>query len=91
MRIIGGGSQHKLLNQMTANATGRTVISGPVEATAIGNLLMQMLAMGDIDSLAEGRALVRHSFAHESETFQPEDPSAWESARRRWNASCRKT
>ncbi len=67
--IIGGGSQNKLLNQLTANATGRTVIAGSVEATAIGNILVQAIAVGAIGSLMEGRAIIRDTF--EVETYQP--------------------
>ena len=89
VRIIGGGCQHTLLNQMTASATGRKVVTGPIEATAIGNLVMQMLAMGDIASLAEGRAIVRESFAHESETYLPEDQPAWKTAQQQWCSHCR--
>jgi sugar (pentulose or hexulose) kinase len=89
LRIIGGGCQHRLLNQMTANATGRKVVTGPIEATAIGNLMIQMLAMGEVGSLAEGRAMVRNSFAHESDTYLPQDPAAWQAARKQWLSHCR--
>ena len=89
LRIIGGGCQHTLLNQLTANATGRKVVTGPIEATAIGNLVVQMLAMGDIASLAEGRAMVRDSFAHESNTYLPADQPEWQAARKKWLAICR--
>jgi len=65
-----------LLNQFTANATGRTVIAGPVEATAIGNILMQMIALGQLGSLAEGRALVRRSFT--PQIYQPFPGAAWD-------------
>jgi rhamnulokinase len=78
IHIIGGGSRNRLLNQLTADATGRTVITGPVEATAIGNILVQAMALGDISSLEEGRALVRRSF--ELETFDPQNPAAWDAA-----------
>jgi len=78
IHIIGGGSQNKLLNQFAANATGRTVIAGPVEATAIGNVLVQAIAMGEIGSLAEGRGIVKGSFA--VETYQPVDTGAWDDA-----------
>ncbi len=63
LHIVGGGSQNALLNQMTADATGLRVEAGPIEATVAGNALAQMLAAGDIASLAEGRALIRRSFA----------------------------
>jgi rhamnulokinase len=61
VHIVGGGSQNVLLNQLTADASGRTVIAGPVEATALGNLLTQVRAHGEIGSLAELRAVVRSS------------------------------
>ncbi len=69
LHIVGGGSQNRLLDQLAADCTGRPVIAGPVEATAIGNILLQMLATGALASLAEGRDLVRRSFA--VETFAP--------------------
>lgn len=62
INIVGGGCQNVLLNQLTANATGRTVITGPIEATATGNLLAQMLALGDIKSLSDGKTIVKNSF-----------------------------
>ena len=48
IHIVGGGTQNRLLNQFTADATGRLVIAGPVEATAIGNILVQAVALGDL-------------------------------------------
>ena len=62
IHIIGGGTKNRLLNQFTADCTGRTVVTGPVEATAIGNVLMQAIALGQLGSLAEARAVVRTSF-----------------------------
>ncbi|MDX1520301.1 MAG: rhamnulokinase family protein, partial [Anaerolineae bacterium] len=82
VHIVGGGSQNRLLNQFTANATGRPVVAGPIEATAIGNVLMQMLALGQISSLSEGRDLVRRSFP--VETYEPQDGAAWEEAYQRY-------
>ncbi len=79
IHIVGGGTQNKLLSQLTADATGRTVIAGPVEATAIGNLLVQMIATGHLASLEEARELVRRSF--ETETFTPSsERGAWDAA-----------
>jgi rhamnulokinase len=75
LHIVGGGTQNELLSQMTADATGKTVVAGPVEATAIGNILMQLLAYGEIDGLPAGRALVRRSF--ETKTFHPVDHGTW--------------
>ena len=78
LHIIGGGTRNKLLNQFTADSTGRTVITGPVEATAIGNILMQAIGMKHISSLAEAREVVRISF--EPEIFEPRLNSAWDEA-----------
>ncbi len=69
IRIIGGGSRNRLLNQLTADATGRTVIAGPVEATALGNIAMQMLATGAVASLTEARSIIDRSFP--TERFTP--------------------
>ena len=61
--IVGGGSQADYLNELTAKATGRTVLAGPSEATAIGNLAVQMIATGEIDDLPAARRLIKDSFA----------------------------
>lgn len=75
IHIVGGGSQVRLLNQLTADACGREVIAGPVEATATGNLLMQIKADGELDSLAEMRDVARRSSSVEK--FKPQDGSRW--------------
>jgi len=62
MHIVGGGSQNEMLNQFSANATGLTVIAGPVEATAIGNILVQAIAKKELSNIEEGRKLVANSF-----------------------------
>lgn len=90
LRIVGGGCRNKTLNQFAADATGRKVVTGPVEATATGNLIMQMLAMGDIKSLAEGRKIIRNSFAEETETYEPQGHAAWRDALVKWRAVCSK-
>jgi rhamnulokinase len=79
---VGGGSRNRLLNQFAANALEREVIAGPVEATAAGNLMVQLLADGRIESLEEGRALIRHSF--DVERFTPAAPDLWQAARQRF-------
>ncbi len=84
LRIVGGGSKDALLSQLAANATGRKVITGPVEATAIGNLIVQMLAMGDIQSLKEGREIISNSFSYESRTYVPQESNIWKSALGKW-------
>jgi len=63
IHIVGGGSQNTLLNRLAAEATGRTVIAGPVEATAAGNILVQAIGAGVVSGLDEARAIVRRSFA----------------------------
>lgn len=68
IHIIGGGCQNELLNQKIADATNKTVYAGPVEATAIGNLVAQLMALGEIDSLSEARELIKQSF--EVKTFE---------------------
>jgi rhamnulokinase len=82
IHIFGGGSRNRLLNRFAANATGRTVVAGPVEATAIGNLLVQAMALGHLSGLDEARALVRRSF--EVESYEPEDVAAWDDAYERY-------
>ncbi len=82
LHIVGGGSRNSLLNQFAANATGRTVIAGPVEATAIGNALLQAVALGNLDSLAAVRQVVRCSFP--SETFTASEPVIWSRAYERF-------
>jgi rhamnulokinase len=76
IRILGGGSKNRLLNQFTADATGRRVLAGPVEATALGNLAVQMLATGEAGSLSEARAWIDRSFP--TEVFEPQEPDRWQ-------------
>mgnify|MGYP000877120451 CR=1 FL=1 len=75
LHIVGGGSQNNLLNQFTANATGLPVIAGPVEATALGNVIVQAMAKKVVGSLAEGRDLIRRSF--QVRTFEPMETAHW--------------
>lgn len=76
VHIVGGGTQNALLNQLTADILQRPVITGPIEATALGNLLMQLLALGDIKTLEEGRRLVKTSFPPVE--YQPGSPAGWD-------------
>ena len=62
LNIIGGGSKNGLLNELTAKYTGKQIITGPAEGTAIGNLTMQMVGLGDISSVQEGREIIKKSF-----------------------------
>jgi rhamnulokinase len=75
IRIIGGGARNRLLNQFTANATGRPVVAGPVEATALGNIAVQMMATGAVSSLAGARAVIDRSFP--TDRFEPQDTEEW--------------
>jgi len=84
LHIIGGGSQNRVLNQWTANALGRPVISGPVEGTVIGNLLVQLMALGEIRDVAEIRQVVRQSC--EVTTFTPQETGKWDEAYQRFQA-----
>ena len=78
IHIIGGGTKNRLLNQFTADCTQRKVIAGPVEATAIGNILLQAIALGHLASLSEARALIRSSFA--PEVYEPNSIAGWDEA-----------
>jgi rhamnulokinase len=82
IRVIGGGSRNRLLNQFTADATGRAVIAGPVEATALGNIAVQMLATGAVGSLAEARAIIERSFP--VERYDPRSHDRWDAEYRRF-------
>jgi len=84
IHIIGGGSRNRLLNQFTADATGRQVMAGPVEATAIGNILLQAIGLGHLPSLDQGRALVRRSF--DVTSYEPRSSAAWDEAYNRYLA-----
>ena len=78
IHIIGGGSQNRLLCQLTADATGRPVIAGPVEATAIGNAVVQAMALGHLASLAEAREVIQNSF--ELIIYEPRASAQWDEA-----------
>ncbi len=84
IRVVGGGSRIDLLNQFTADATGRRVLAGPVEATALGNLVMQMVATGAVGSLSEAREIISTSFP--ARVFEPKDTDRWEDAFERFRA-----
>lgn len=82
IRIIGGGSKNHLLNQFTADATGLRVLAGPAEATALGNVAVQLLATGIASSLEEARAIVDRSFP--TEVFNPINPGRWDEQYKRF-------
>ena len=76
LHIIGGGTKNHLLSQFSADCTGHTVITGPIEATAIGNILMQAISLGHLGSLAEARDVVRASFT--PNIYQPGQRDGWD-------------
>ena len=78
IHIVGGGALNRLLCQFAANATGRQIIAGPVEATTAGNILMQAIALGHIGSLEQGREVIRNSFS--VATYEPADQAGWDEA-----------
>ena len=82
IRIVGGGSRNRLLNQFTADATGRPVLAGPIEATALGNIALQMLATGAVGSIGEARAIIDRSFP--IDRFEPADTDRWDAQYRRF-------
>lgn len=87
IHVVGGGSQNDLLNQLTANACGVPVISGPVEATVMGNLLVQARTNNELDSLDDMRAVVRESTRLGN--FEPSDQPVWEEASAKFRMLCR--
>jgi rhamnulokinase len=88
IHVVGGGSNNVLLNQFTADACGRPVLAGPVEATVMGNLLVQARAQGEIGSLAELRSVVRES-SERTEYLPRGERDGWEEARGRFETLTR--
>ena len=78
IHIVGGGTRNRQLCQAAADACGRRVVAGPVEATATGNVMMQAVAAGDVGSIAEAREVIRRSFAVEE--YEPQNTAAWDEA-----------
>jgi rhamnulokinase len=75
IHVIGGGSQNPLLCQMTADSTGRPVVAGPVEATTLGNSIMQLIALGRLDGMDHAREVLSQSL--DTRIYMPEEPEAW--------------
>ena len=82
LHIVGGGSKNELLNQLAADATNRAVVAGPVEATALGNVLAQMLALRLLPTLEAARAVVRDSFS--TTRYEPRASPDWAAAQARF-------
>ena len=85
IHVVGGGARNALLCQMTADAGQRPVLAGPVEATAIGNVMLQAIALGLVDSLEQARELVRRST--EVRAYEPRSAEIWEPAWERFSAA----
>jgi rhamnulokinase len=84
VHIIGGGSQNGLLCQMTASAIGCPVVAGPVEATALGNAIVQYIALGELAGMAQAREFLSH--ATPLTVYEPQDGAAWTEGYRRFEA-----
>lgn len=78
LHIVGGGTRNEALCRYTADALGREVITGPVEATSLGNILCQLMALGEVKGIKEARELVKKSFP--VRVYEPEDVPSWEEA-----------
>jgi rhamnulokinase len=89
IRVIGGGSRNHMLNQLTADATGRRVLAGPVEAAVLGNIGVQIMATGNAGNLVEARAIIDRSF--DTEVFEPSGAGAWDRAAERFQQYCELT
>jgi rhamnulokinase len=82
LHVVGGGSKDATLNQFTANATKVPVLAGPTECAALGNILIQAVALGHLESYEAARNVVRNSF--ELKTFVPQDAAQWDAAAARF-------
>ena len=84
IHIVGGGTQNRLLCQMAADACNRRVVAGPIEATAVGNVMMQAVAGGAVGSIAHAREVIRRSF--HVETYTPQNAGPWNAAYERFTS-----
>jgi len=82
LHVVGGGSKDATLNQFTANAVKVPVLAGPTECAALGNILIQAIALGHLESHETARDVVRNSF--ELKTFTPQDAAQWDAAAARF-------
>ncbi len=87
IHIVGGGTQNGRLCQSIANSCGRRVLAGPIEATALGNIAMQAIALGDMSSVPQAREVIRRSF--QVDEYQPTDAAAWDAAFVQFQTFCR--
>lgn len=82
LHIVGGGCKNRMLSEYTANVLNRPVTAGPVEATAIGNIMAQLIALKEVKDLNEAREVVKRSFP--TEIYQPQNAEAWDEAYNRY-------
>ena len=87
INIVGGGTKEKILCQWAADASNRTVFAGPVEATAIGNIVMQTIAAGEIKDITEAREIIRDSF--DVKVYEANHSDAWDEAYNRYLSICK--
>jgi sugar (pentulose or hexulose) kinase len=87
LHIVGGGARNTLLNQFTANALQVRLLAGPEEATAIGNILVQLAALGEITNLDQARQVVQRSFPPRE--YLPQDAARWTAAYQVFLQTCR--
>jgi rhamnulokinase len=87
IRVIGGGSNNQLLNQFTADASGKRTVAGPAEAAVLGNIGVQMISTGAVASLKEMRAMIDRSFP--PGIFDPQDPVSWDNQAGRFRQYCK--
>ena len=78
VHMVGGGIKDTMVCKFTANATGKRVLAGPVEATSTGNAVVQLMALGKVKDLTEGRKIVKNSFP--IKTYEPEEADVWNKA-----------
>lgn len=87
LHMVGGGIKNAMLCQFTANALGKPVWAGPTEGSGIGNILVQYMALGDIQDIWEARSIVRDSFP--IQTYEPQDAAQWQEAYERFTSILR--
>lgn len=80
INIVGGGVKEEMLSRFTADASHKTVVAGPVEATALGNIAMQLIAAGEIADVREARQIIRNSFDVKEYAPNADEASAWDEA-----------
>ena len=86
LHVIGGGMKNNYMNQFTANATGVTVLTGPQEATAFGNIMVQAKAVGLVGDIWEMRRIIRASLL--LGVFEPQEQEAWNKAYEKYLKNC---